>query len=77
MFLDGPPAPCGPAGALNFNNSTRTMLHKNSKFNIIEIQTGATSTFVYGVSFIQQLACVRAIVVNIVIVSPEWLGLSV
>lgn len=35
--------------------STRTMLHRNSKFIIIDIQTGATSIFVYGVSFIQQL----------------------
>lgn len=31
------------------------MLHRNSKFSIIDIQTGATSIFVYGVSFIQQL----------------------
>lgn len=54
IFRDGAP-PCGPAGARNFINSTRTILHRNSKFIIIDIQTGATSMFVYGVSFIQQL----------------------
>lgn len=45
-----------PAGAFNFSSTTRTILHRNSKFNNIEIQTGATSTFVYGLSSIQHLA---------------------
>lgn len=54
IFLDGAP-PCGPAGARNFMNNTRTILQRNSKFIIIDIHTGATSMFVNGVSFIQQL----------------------
>lgn len=54
ILRDGAP-PCGPAGARSFMNSTRTMLHRNIKFSIIDIQTGATSILLYGVSFIQQL----------------------
>lgn len=48
-------APELPAGAFNFSNTTRTILQRNSKFNNIEIQTGATSTFVYALSSIQHL----------------------
>ncbi len=55
IFREGPLFPCGPSGAFNFNTNTRTMLHRNSKFSNIDTQTGATSTFVYRVSFIQHL----------------------
>lgn len=58
IFRDGAP-PCGPAGARSFMNKTRTILQRNIKFNIIDIHTGATSIFVYGVSFIQQLQTER------------------
>lgn len=57
MLRDGAP-PCGPAGARNFMNKTRTMLHRNMRFSIIDIQTGATSMLLYGVSFIQQLCAI-------------------
>lgn len=54
IFLDGP-LPCvpGPAGALSFNNTTRTILQRKSKFNSIDRHTGATKTFVNELSFIQ------------------------
>lgn len=55
IFREGPLFPCGPSGAFNFNTKTRTILHRNSKFSSIDTQTGATSTFVYTVSFIQHL----------------------
>lgn len=43
IFRDGAP-PCGPAGARNFMNSTRTILQRNSKFSINDRTTGARST---------------------------------
>lgn len=56
MFRLGP-FDCWPGvtGALNFNKTTRTILHKNSRFNNMDKQTGATSTFVNGLESIQHL----------------------
>ena len=41
--------------ALNLVMSTRTILHKKTKFKTMDMKTGTTRTFVYFVSFIQQL----------------------
>lgn len=57
MFLDGPlPGPFDiDAGALSFNRTTLTILHRKRRLSSIDKQTGATRTFVYGLSFIQHL----------------------
>lgn len=58
IFLDGPlPEPLfdTDAGARSLSNTTRTILHKNRRLSNIDKHTGATSTFEYGLSLIQQL----------------------
>lgn len=57
MFLDGPlPGPFDiEAGARSFSRTTRTMLHRKRRLSSIDKHTGATRTFVNGLSFIQHL----------------------
>lgn len=58
IFLDGPlpPAPFDiDAGARSFSSTTLTMLQRKSRLRSIDKHTGATSTFVKGLSFIQHL----------------------
>lgn len=48
MFRDGPlPGPFDiDAGALSFNNTTLTILHKKRRLSNMDKHTGATSTLV-------------------------------
>ena len=57
IFRDGPlPGPFAiDAGARIFNKTTLTILHRKSRLSSIDRQTGATSTFVNVLSFIQHL----------------------
>lgn len=57
MLRDGPlPGPLDiEAGALSFSRTTLTMLHRKSRLSSIDKHTGATRTFVNGLSFIQHL----------------------
>ena len=58
IFRDGPlpePFDMGAAGARSLSSTTRTILHRKRRLSSIDKHTGATSTFVKGLSFIQHL----------------------